>query len=249
MTEILNSGYSEAECYWIAGVVVQLLGNHLQQDYLWGSYAVQPTGVPPLLDFLLLFEKFSNTEPHITKSPHPGSIALYILSTSQEYTDFSPTILPILSSTLLPTHPLQSRTLALKAFCALMPGWFSTRVENVLDKNLDKLLRAVGDPFQFPQIPNPGGVGPEWGPYYKPMNSMVILVEFASLDLWRNHLRRSNFISCEEVLSTDEGRRTAIHCMSGPLCAETTPGNDSSLRVTNRFLSSLPLLTETTMNH
>jgi len=37
--------------------------------------------------------------------------------------------------------------------------------------------------------------------------------------------------------------------LSGPLCAETTPGNDSSLRVTNRFLSSLPLLTETTMNH
>jgi len=37
--------------------------------------------------------------------------------------------------------------------------------------------------------------------------------------------------------------------VSGPLCAETTPGNDSSLRVTNRFLSSLPLLTETTMNH
>jgi len=37
--------------------------------------------------------------------------------------------------------------------------------------------------------------------------------------------------------------------VSGPLCAETTPGNDSSIRVTNRFLSSLPLLTETTMNH
>ena len=45
------------------------------------------------------------------------------------------------------------------------------------------------------------------------------------------------------------GETLMIKVVSGPLCAETTPGNDSSLRVTNRFLSSLPLLTETTMNH
>ena len=213
ISEILNSGYSEVERYWIVKGVVRLLGNHFQQEYLWRLYAVQPTGVPPLLDFLLLYEKFRNTEPHSLEPQHPGSIALYILSTSQEYTGFSPIILPILSSTLLPTHPLQSRTLALKAFCALMSGWFSTQVESIPDKSLDRLLQAVGDPFQFPQVPNPGGVGREWNPNYKPINFMVILVEFASLDLWRNHLRRSNFTSCEEILSTEEGRRTAIRCM------------------------------------
>ena len=45
------------------------------------------------------------------------------------------------------------------------------------------------------------------------MMAAVVLIEFASSDLWRNHLRRSNFASCEEILSTEEGRRTAVRYM------------------------------------
>jgi len=213
MTEILNSRYSELEHYWMARTVVQLLGNHFQQRSQGHFHNIQPTEVPPLLDFLLLCEKFYATESNATESPHPGSIALYLLSAIQKYSDFSPAILPILLSTLLPTHPLQSRRLALKVFHRFMPGWFSTQMENISYKNLNRLLQAVGDPFQFLQMPTPGKLGPEWRPDDDPMNSVVVLIEFASSDLWRKHLHHSNFTSCEEVLSTEEGRKTAIHCM------------------------------------
>ena len=43
--------------------------------------------------------------------------------------------------------------------------------------------------------------------------AVVVLIEFASSDLWRNHLRPSNFTSYEETLSTAEGRRTALISM------------------------------------
>jgi len=48
---------------------------------------------------------------------------------------------------------------------------------------------------------------------YKPLNSTIILIEFASSDLWRNHLRRSNFISCEEDMSTEEQKRALLDRM------------------------------------
>lgn len=191
---------------------MQLLGNFQQKSSVC-FYDIQYIEVPPLLNLLSLCEKFYTTEFNATESPHPGSIALCILSGIWECVDFGPTILPVLSSTLLPTHPLQFRSLALKVFHTLMPGWFLTQVESISYKNLGKLLQAVGDLFQFPPIPNPGKVDPKWRTKYEPMDSVVILMEFASLDLWRNHLCCSNFTSCEEVLSTEEGRRTAIHCM------------------------------------
>ena len=45
------------------------------------------------------------------------------------------------------------------------------------------------------------------------MGVAVILIELASSDLWRDHLRSSNFASCEEILSTEEGRRTTLKYM------------------------------------
>jgi len=170
----------------------------------------------PLLGVLLLSEKLRGLNPE----PHPGFIALSILSTTQLEADFIGTdfaetalVVPLLSSTLLPTHPLQSRKLALEAFCGLMPGWFSSQMENIMSKDLDKFLQAVGDPFQ--STPDPPFL--DWQSTtrhnHEPLNSMIILIEFASLDLWRNHLRRSNFISCEEVLSTEEKKRTLIDRM------------------------------------
>ena len=44
------------------------------------------------------------------------------------------------------------------------------------------------------------------------MRALVVLMEFPSPDLWGNHLRRSNFTSCEEILSTEE-RRAVLRCM------------------------------------
>ncbi|KAF9644460.1 hypothetical protein BDM02DRAFT_3121899 [Thelephora ganbajun] len=93
-----------------------------------------------------------------------------------------------------------------------MPGWFS-QIENVLKWDLDKLVRAVGDPFlSTPDIPLQDGkhVGTV---NYDPMMTLVVLIEFASSDLWGNHPRRSNFASHEEIVSTEEGRMTALQPM------------------------------------
>ena len=78
-------------------------------------------------------------------------------------------------------------------------------------KALDNLLQAVGDPFKFPDLPlQDGKPVPS---HYQPMIIAVILIEFASSGLWRNHLRHSNFASCEEAVSTWEGKRSAFRCM------------------------------------
>jgi len=211
ITEILNSRYPEDERYLMASRVVQLLGNHYCPGTSPYLHTVQPDEIPPLLDFLSLCERFNFPEP----PPHPGSIALRVLLMAQEYADFGPMVLPVLSSTLLPTHPLQSRSLALRAFYRFIPGWFSSRVENVLHNDLNRLLQAVGDPFQFtPMLPLQ-----DWDKIFATTTDdgstgvVVVLIEFASSNLWQNHIRRSNFTSCEEVLSTEKGRRTALDCM------------------------------------
>jgi len=193
------------------GPVVESLGKCL---YFREARCVQHNWILPLLGVLSLSEK-----PHgLDLKPHPGFIALSILSTtwpSADFAtpDFAATALPLLSSTLLPTHPLQSRKLALMVFCALMSGWFSSHMEKIMSEDLGKLLQAIRDPFQ--STPDPPFS--DWQPMtqhdYKPLNSTIILIEFASSDLWRNHLRRSNFISCEEDMSTEEQKRALLDRM------------------------------------
>jgi hypothetical protein len=209
ITEILDSGYPDYDRYQMAGMVVQLLGKHLYSKIPERFSEVKPTWIPPLLGFVSLCEKFQ-----ITQSPrHPGFVALRILSTSSGYVHFGATILPVLTSALLPTHPLRSRGLALKLFHRCISGWFSSQMEAVSNKDRDELLRAVGDPFQFTPDPPPQDEKPVGTANYKPMMAVVVLIEFASSDLWWNHLHRSNFTSCEEAVSTEEGRRTALKCM------------------------------------
>ena len=137
-------------------------------------------------------------------------MAFRILLFSPGYAHPGPTILPILTLVLLPTHPLKSRCLALKIFHRFVSGWISSETENPQNKELDTLLRAVGDPFQF--TPNldeqPGDTSG-----YEPMTATVVLIEFASSNLWRNHLDRSNSTSCEDIVSIREGKRTALGCM------------------------------------
>ena len=74
------------------------------------------------------------------------------------------------------------------------------------------VLQAVDDPFKFPDLPleygEPGSVT-----NYKPMVTAVILLEFASSDLWRDHLTLSNFTSFEGLMSTNDGRTAALRCM------------------------------------
>lgn len=205
ITDLLNSGYPEDERYWMAGIVVRLLGKQFNSN---DPEHFHPACIPPLLSFLSLGERFYATE----SPPHPGFIALRILSSSPRYSNFCAMISPVLASVLLPTHPLQSRNLALRVFYRSIAGWFSSQMENVQKADLDKLLQAVGDPFQFPNPPSQDG-RPVVAADYKLLMAAVVLIEFASSDLWRVHLRRSNFTSCEEILSTEEGRRTALRCM------------------------------------
>ena len=182
--------------------VVRLIGG-------WFKYRApehfSPSWVPPLLGFLSLCEKHNSPE---------GLTALRILWSRSEYCDFGPTILPVLTPILAPTHPLKARGLALRIFCRVTAGWFSPQTENVPGADLDRFLQVVGDPFHFPSLPFQ-----DRDPFDEvydepwPWKATVVLIEFASSDLWRNHLRLSNFTSCEEALSTEEGRRRALRFM------------------------------------
>jgi len=193
---ISNSGYPDGERYTMANVVIQLLGKN-------PSKMLPSSCILPLLDFLSLSEKLCSAE---------GLTALRILSTGRRHANSGARIIPVLTSILLPTHLLQSRVFALKIFCGFAPAWFSSQMENILRRDLGGFLQAVGDPFQFPDhsIPDGQSVGMA---NYKPMEAAVILIEFTSSDLWRNYLHRSNFSSCEETLSTEEGKRTALSHM------------------------------------
>ena len=196
LTSILDSKYPERIRYSMAVKVVQLLWNEIDTHPPKCFYR---TWVPPLLDFLSLSEKFP--------LPSPGFTALQILLCRQtDYdADVGATLLPILASTLSRNHPLQSRALAVEIFHRFMPGWFFQQMEGVSGKNLDKLLGAIGDPFQH-HLP---GYAADDGP----LLATVVLIEFASSDLWRNHLDRSNFDSCEEILTMGTGRRAILKCM------------------------------------
>ena len=69
-------------------------------------------------------------------------------------------------------------------------------METISDENLNKLLRAVDDPFQYP-----AGTAD-----YDPMMVVVVLIKFASSERWQKHLRDSNFTSCDESASKEEGK-------------------------------------------
>jgi len=207
ITAILDSRYPEDERYRMAGHVMQLLGKQLDFDGPGRISHLNDSWVDPLVRFLSLCEKFHATDsPPL--SPHPESIALRILSISPGSAHFDATILPILTSTLLPTHPLQSRCLALKIFHMFKSRWFSPQMETVSDEDIEKILQAVGDPFQLTSDPPPqdGPGNPAGTADHDPMIATAVLIEFASSNRWKQHLRDSNFTSCEEVLSTEEGR-------------------------------------------
>jgi len=205
IAEILNSGYQEHERERMANKVVQLLGKHYFRKKPAPSINVRPDWIPSLLRFLSLDERLD--PPDST-----GFIALRVLSTCPGSACLGPTILPILTPTLLPNHRLQGRCLALNVFLRFMSGWFSPEMEKVPTRDLERLVQAVGDPFQFPDLPLQDGkpVDPTG---YDPMMATAVLIEFASSNLWQDHLRRSNFTSFEEAVSTKDGKRTALESM------------------------------------
>ena len=196
ISEILGSEYPEEEQYLMASEVVRVLERC--------SPIVEPTWVPSLLKFLSLCDNFPTTK----SPPHPGLDTLRILFACPRDAGFGASLLPTLTSMLSPDHPLRSRKFALAVFCKFTRGWFS-RMEAVSGHRLNKFLQAVGDPFRFP--PEPPRF--ERTVDYEPMDVVVALIEFASSELWRSLLRPSNFISCEDVLSTDEGRSSALRRM------------------------------------
>ena len=205
IADLLNSGYPKDDCYQMACEVVQLLGKWFDST----PFSVARNHwIPVLSSFLLLCEQFYSAE----SPPHPGHIALRILSDGPRRDSFCETVLPVLISTLQPTHPLQSRSLALGIFEQFTDKWFNLQKGYTLSKDLNELLQAVGDPFQF-QDPHLQDGNPVVMAEYKPMMTAVLLIEFASLDLGKNYLCNSNFTSCEEIMSTKEGKEAALRCM------------------------------------
>jgi len=193
----------------MASSAVALLNKQFGPQFSEHSSRVLATGIRPLLDFLLLSERH-----HSAESPtYPGTVALRFVLDATPHRSFDPTILPILTQTLLPTHPLQSRTLALKLFQRPGLEWCSSQAEGFSDTGRARLLEAVGDPFQFTPDPPPQDGQPTTTTNYEPMLTVILLIKFASSDLWRDHLHHSNFASCEEIISTEEGRDLAIKHM------------------------------------
>jgi len=205
ITEILNSGYEEEWRERMAGEVVESLGKYFFREDLKYPIGVLPTWIPPLLRFLSLNEK-------LDRRGGGTLVALRILATGPRSADFGTTVLPILVSSLLATHPLQSRRLALQVFGRSADDLFSSQMEKVPSKDLNKLVQAVGDPFQFPDLPLQDGK-PVDPPNYDPTAVTALLIKFASSDLWRDHLQRSNFTSFEEIASTWDGKRPVLECM------------------------------------
>lgn len=194
----------------MASQVLELLDSHFKSKDPIYPLDLRPTWIPLLECFLSLYEKF-----HTADSPNCSrSITLRVLSASPRLFDFNVTILPLLTLALSPTHPLQMRKFALKTFHELASEWFSPSMENVPDVDLENLLQAVGDPFEF--IPNPplGDKQPAGVVDYDPMGAVVVLIEFASSNRWRGNLRLSNFTTCEQVVVTKDGQSNARRCMS-----------------------------------
>ena len=181
---------------------MELVQRQIGSEIIKPTYNTSTDWIPPLLGLLQLGE-----ELHWELPRTPGVFALQILSRVE---DFSPTILPILTSTLQPTHPLRCRKTALRAFHRFGFGLLSSQMESIPIEDRVNLLQAVGDPFQSTPDTEEQHVFED---EYNPMDVAIILVKFTSLDLWRNLLRRSNFASCEEVTSTEEGRQSVCESM------------------------------------
>lgn len=143
---ILNSRYEKEWRERMASEIVESLGNYVFRKHRVCFIGTQPAWIPPLLGFLPLSEKLNKRRRHTL-------VALRILATSTGSADFGTMILPVLVSPLLQTHPPQSRHLVLQVFNRTMFGWFSSQMENIPSEDLNKLVQAVGDPFQFPDFP------------------------------------------------------------------------------------------------
>lgn len=219
MDNILSSGYTEDEQYRITGHLVGLLGNRLGSAVPRG---LASESIPRLLSFLQLSEKFHST----TYPPYPGAVALKLLSCRDasgtivpSEDTYSPGVLPVLITTLLPTHPLQSRIFALKIFQKCGAEWLLPELGSSSAADRTKLLRAVGDPFVF----SPATSADAERLDYKPMTTIVLLIKFLSSDLWRDHLRYSNFSTCEAAVSTERGRELALACIRKLLVSFRSP--------------------------
>ena len=214
MTDILGSRYQVLERCKVAGQVVNLVWEQIKHETsYYGGKSLDAASVPPLLGFLRLGEEIRWEGDGLLTA---GVLALRILSCGTGSSNFCSTILPVLASTLRPTHPLQSRKTALRAFCRFGFGWLSSRTESLSSEDCAGLLRAVGDPFQSTPDTILLDKRHAFKDEYHPMNAAAILIKFAASDLWRDHLRRSNFVSCEEVISTSKGREYASAHLHDP---------------------------------
>ena len=77
-----------------------------------------------------------------------------------------------------------------------------------------ELLNSLGDPFHpSADLASDTEHLPTVQIEREPTDTAILLIGFASSDLWGGHLRNSHFSSCE-IFSTGWGKRLAIDCMS-----------------------------------
>ena len=209
--------YPEDKRYSMASSAIALLGARFDPPHS----GVRVSAIRPLLNFLLLSEKFPTGS-----SRHPEVIALQAIHSTAEHKYFDPKVLDVLRCTLSPTRPL--RSLALKIF--QQPGfeWCTSPSEDIASPDRASLLEAIGDPFKLGmQDPTLHGGKSTTAISYEPMRTIALFIEFASSDLWKDHLRPPNFASCEEKVSTREGRGIAFGCMDERRGIRTGPFNST----------------------
>ena len=201
---ILSSDYPEDDRDRVAAQAMQLLENHFcskdpDSPLIW---------ITSLVQYLSRYERLFAIHPPTCSR----SIALRVLSTSPESTHHITAILPLLTLALSQTHPLQLRYPALKALHKLIPTWFF--MGGIPGTDFEGLLQAVGDSFQFTLDPPLLDGKPMDATEYDSMMVVVVLIEIASSNRWRNYLPGSNFASCESFVSTESGGKLAFNCLS-----------------------------------
>jgi len=252
LTQILNSTHPENEHYPMAGQVIQSLEHHFHTEKP-ERLNVDPTWIPPLVRVLSLSGGGSHIEDFWTPARTLISRILPIIPASP---DFHTTILPLLNAALSPSHSLQLRCPALKLILRFTSQWLL--IEDVPDEFGD-LLRAVGDPFQPAPPPLEGLLHAIMDPFqptpgppldnkqfidttrYDPTMVMATLIGFALSDRLRHHLHTQNFITCEEIVATQEGKTKFKHALDTSYSTWPKPllGPDSLARACLHLVTNL----------
>ena len=245
MESIIGSNHPiEARCH-SAKLVMHLLDNpEIDRFFSFATYG------RTLLRFLELCEDHYRSSPpfasvpelHIPSGANPEIIAIQILriSTGEEcdLTDLAPMLISVLTRILRPDDRLRARALGLGLFARLCRCRPSLPIsDGITPQVCARLMDAIGDPLQQSETPvdpltltNTLSLFERYGDGIDQYNNVGILLGLTMSDVWRDHLRPSNFASCAEIMSRELARRQVLDTISriAKIVTDSTEGQDRS---------------------